>query len=255
MAAGGALAAAPAAGARAGARCGRGSAAAVRRARPGRVVRRPHRGHPHGGTSRSRRGALDRPHAGPHLGHARHAEPAPRRRPRRLGGGAHRPGVAPPLSTVLGAGAQRHRHAAACRHPRRRGGARSGADDARRAGRRRLRAARRPCARRPAVHRLGALLQPAAARGLLCSGPSTGGTVTFVGPAAWLGRPFTPVEPAAANREVLLRFLAANGPGTPADIARWWGEQPAPAQRWVREVVNVAWADQAGARAPGRRPA
>jgi hypothetical protein len=85
----------------------------------------------------------------------------------------------------------------------------------------------------------GALLKPAAARGLLCSGPSTGGTVTFVGPAAWLGRPFAPVEPAAANREVLLRFLAANGPATPADVARWWGEQPAPAKRWVRENADA----------------
>jgi hypothetical protein len=83
------------------------------------------------------------------------------------------------------------------------------------------------------------LLKPAAARGLLCSGPSTGGTVTFVGPAAWLGRPFTPVEPAAANREVLLRFLAANGPATPADVARWWGEQPAPARRWARENADA----------------
>jgi Winged helix DNA-binding domain len=84
----------------------------------------------------------------------------------------------------------------------------------------------------------GALLKPAAARGLLCSGPATDGAVTFVSPSAWLGRPLQPVDAAAANREVLLRFLAANGPATPGDIARWWGEQPAPARRWVREHAD-----------------
>jgi hypothetical protein len=50
----------------------------------------------------------------------------------------------------------------------------------------------------------GALLKPAAARGLLCSGPATDGAVSFVSPAAWLGRPVRPVDAAAANREVLL---------------------------------------------------
>jgi hypothetical protein len=81
----------------------------------------------------------------------------------------------------------------------------------------------------------GALLKPAAARGLLCSGPATDGAVSFVSPAAWLGRPVRPVDAAAANREVLLRFLAANGPATAVDIGRWWGEQPGPARRWIRE--------------------
>ncbi|OZM76703.1 hypothetical protein CFP66_40085 [Pseudonocardia sp. MH-G8] len=85
----------------------------------------------------------------------------------------------------------------------------------------------------------GALLKPAASRGLLCSGPAADRAVTFVGPAAWLGRPIRPVEAAAANRAVLLRFLAANGPATPADVARWWGEQPGPARRRVREHADA----------------
>jgi Winged helix DNA-binding domain len=85
----------------------------------------------------------------------------------------------------------------------------------------------------------GALLKPAAARGLLCSGPATDGAVSFVSPAAWLGRPVRPVDAPAANREVLLRFLAANGPATAADLARWWGEQPAPARRWIREHADA----------------
>lgn len=85
----------------------------------------------------------------------------------------------------------------------------------------------------------GALLKPAAARGLLCSGPAAEGGVSFVAPSAWLGRELAPPDAAAANREVLLRFLAANGPATAADVARWWGEQPAPAKRWIREHADA----------------
>jgi hypothetical protein len=85
----------------------------------------------------------------------------------------------------------------------------------------------------------GALLKPAAARGLLCSGPAADGGVTFVAPAAWLGGPVVPLDADAANREVLLRFLAANGPATPADVARWWGEQPAPARRWAKANADA----------------
>jgi hypothetical protein len=81
----------------------------------------------------------------------------------------------------------------------------------------------------------GAVLKPAASRGLLCSGPAVDGAVTFVNPAAWLGRPVRPLDAAAANREVLLRFLAANAPATAVDVARWWGDQPAPARRWIRD--------------------
>jgi hypothetical protein len=85
----------------------------------------------------------------------------------------------------------------------------------------------------------GVVFKPAASRGLLCSGPTTDGAVTFVSPAAWLGRPLRPIDPAAANREVLLRFLAANGPATATDVARWWGDQPAPAKRWIRENTDA----------------
>lgn len=85
----------------------------------------------------------------------------------------------------------------------------------------------------------GALLKPAAARGLLCSGPSSPGAATFVSPAAWLGRALAPVGAGEAERWALLRFLAANGPATPADVARWWGEQPAPWKRVVRAAADA----------------
>ncbi|MFB9383713.1 DNA glycosylase AlkZ-like family protein [Pseudonocardia petroleophila] len=97
----------------------------------------------------------------------------------------------------------------------------------------------------------GALLKPAAARGLLCSGPPTDdGTVTFVSPAARLGRPLDPLPAGEAERAVLLRFLAANGPATAVDVGRWWGEQPAPAKRTIRAagdaVTAVTVAGEAG---------
>jgi hypothetical protein len=85
----------------------------------------------------------------------------------------------------------------------------------------------------------GALLKPAAARGLLCSGPADEGAVSFVAPSAWLGRDLVPPDAATANREVLLHFLAANGPATAADVAHWWGEQPGPARRWFREHADA----------------
>lgn len=90
----------------------------------------------------------------------------------------------------------------------------------------------------------GALLKPAAARGLLCSGPDG----TFVSPVGWLGRPLDGWDATDANQAVLLRFLAVNGPVTAADVARWWGEQPAPATRWIRAapVVPVEIEDEAG---------
>ncbi|MBW0115234.1 DNA glycosylase AlkZ-like family protein [Pseudonocardia abyssalis] len=89
----------------------------------------------------------------------------------------------------------------------------------------------------------GALLKPAAARGLLCSGPpADDGGVTFVSPAAWLGRPLAPVPAEEAERAVLLRFLAANGPATAVDVGRWWGERPAPAERMIRAAGDAVTA-------------
>lgn len=85
----------------------------------------------------------------------------------------------------------------------------------------------------------GMLLKPAAARGLLCSGPAVDGAVTFVSPAGWLGRPLAPPPAEEAERAVLLRFLEANGPATSVDVSRWWGEQPAPAKRAIRAAGDA----------------
>jgi hypothetical protein len=69
----------------------------------------------------------------------------------------------------------------------------------------------------------GAVLKPAANRGLLCFAPDRGRNVVFVRPQDWLGK--LPAEPDrdTALRAVLHRFLDAYGPATHADFGRWFG--------------------------------
>ncbi|HEV3464782.1 MAG TPA: crosslink repair DNA glycosylase YcaQ family protein, partial [Actinomycetota bacterium] len=74
----------------------------------------------------------------------------------------------------------------------------------------------------------GALLKPAAALGLLCFAPGKGQQVRFTRPDTWLGG-WTGHDPDQAMAEVTRRFLAASGPVTREDFARWWGI-PSPAQ-------------------------
>ena len=71
----------------------------------------------------------------------------------------------------------------------------------------------------------GALLKPAAFRGVLCFGPSEGNRVTFVRPDQWIG-PFKMPDPGESLREMARRFLAAYGPATVDEFARWWGVKP-----------------------------
>jgi hypothetical protein len=74
----------------------------------------------------------------------------------------------------------------------------------------------------------GALLKPAAALGLICFAPSKGQQVRFTRPDTWLGG-WTDHDPEQAMDEVTRRFLAASGPVTREDFARWWG-MPSPAR-------------------------
>jgi hypothetical protein len=89
----------------------------------------------------------------------------------------------------------------------------------------------------------GALLKPAAALGKLCFAPSLGQQVRFTRPDTWLGG-WTVHDPDEAMAEVTRRFLAASGPVTREDFARWWGI-PSPArgarllQRLGDEVARV----------------
>jgi Winged helix DNA-binding domain len=110
----------------------------------------------------------------------------------------------------------------------------------------------------------GAMLKPAASRGHLCFADNRGQQVQFTRPDRWLGA-WREEDPEAALDEVTRRFLAASGPVTREDYARWWGI-PSPAragrllERLGAEVARVdvegtgAWmlAGQAGAAAGAR---
>jgi len=84
----------------------------------------------------------------------------------------------------------------------------------------------------------GTILKPAAFAGHLCFGPSLGQRVQFTRPDTWLkvaGRPLgPPVKPHAAAAAVTRRFLAAYGPATYHDLARWWnGGGVATTRQWI----------------------
>jgi hypothetical protein len=72
----------------------------------------------------------------------------------------------------------------------------------------------------------GTMLRPAAFSGGLCFGPSIGQRVRFTHPRSWVlppATPASPIDPQAAVAAVTRRFLAAYGPATHHDLARWWG--------------------------------
>ncbi len=111
----------------------------------------------------------------------------------------------------------------------------------------------------------GTFLGPVAQRGLLAFGPPAGRNVTFVRPSAWLRRPVSPEELAAASpaerRAIpltpldalagLIRDFLAAFPGSGSDAtARWWGSVRAGLINEARallgdEVVDI---DVAGSR-------
>jgi hypothetical protein len=76
----------------------------------------------------------------------------------------------------------------------------------------------------------GTPLKQSASLGHLCFGPSRGQSVTFVNPRKWLRR-WRAVDPDDALREVARRYLAAYGPATRDDFARWWGLKRTDARR------------------------
>jgi len=69
----------------------------------------------------------------------------------------------------------------------------------------------------------GGFLKPASYQGLLCFGPSDGQRVRFANPRSWLTTGAAGPEPQEALETVIRHFLAANGPASSEEIARWWG--------------------------------
>ncbi|MBV9663995.1 MAG: AlkZ family DNA glycosylase [Actinobacteria bacterium] len=72
----------------------------------------------------------------------------------------------------------------------------------------------------------GSVLKPSACYGLLCFGPPRGRNVTFVSPRHWIKGKWKEPDGDVAMRTVLARFLAAYGPASVDDFARWWGVVP-----------------------------
>jgi len=79
-------------------------------------------------------------------------------------------------------------------------------------------------------------LGPAAQAGVLAFGPHRGNRVTYVRLDQWIGGPLPPVGGPSALREVCRRYLAAYGPITHAELARWLAATPAAAKALLREL-------------------
>ncbi len=87
----------------------------------------------------------------------------------------------------------------------------------------------------------GQMFKPAAAGGLLCSGPERDRNVTFTSPRTWLPDAPWDAQPdhPTAMTAVLERFLDVYGPATHEDFSRWWGVDAAKARRLFKEYAEV----------------
>ena len=75
-------------------------------------------------------------------------------------------------------------------------------------------------------------VRPAVIEGLIVYGPPRGSAATFVRTDKWLGRQKT-IDGETARVELLRRFLAAFGPATPHDFAKWSGLKTSEARRLI----------------------
>ncbi len=85
----------------------------------------------------------------------------------------------------------------------------------------------------------GAMLKPASFRGQLCFAPSEGQQVRFTRPDRWLDA-VPSIDPDQAVAEVTRRYLAAYGPATREDFARWWAVTPARAKALLTALGDEA---------------
>jgi hypothetical protein len=81
----------------------------------------------------------------------------------------------------------------------------------------------------------GAMLKLAAFRGDLCFAPNLGRNVRFVRPDQSI-QGWERIETEVAVREVTRRYLAAYGPATREEFARWFGSSPAQAGRLIEDL-------------------
>lgn len=102
-----------------------------------------------------------------------------------------------------------------------------------------------------AANSWGTMLKPAAFSGHLCFAPSLGQRVRFTRPATWLSAAPQPVDPQTATTAITRRYLAAYGPATHRDLARWWnGGGVTIARQWIAALGDeVCPVDLEGAQA------
>jgi len=81
-------------------------------------------------------------------------------------------------------------------------------------------------------------LGPAAQAGVLAFGPNRGNRVTYVRLDQWIGGALPMVDGPTALREVCRRYLAAYGPITHVELARWLATTPAAARALLRELED-----------------
>lgn len=84
----------------------------------------------------------------------------------------------------------------------------------------------------------GTILKPAAFAGHLCFGPNLGQLVRFTRPDSWCALKTRRPETEAATKEVTRRYLAAYGPATYHDLARWWGSGRAVGKQWMAALAD-----------------
>jgi hypothetical protein len=93
----------------------------------------------------------------------------------------------------------------------------------------------------------GTILKPTAMTGRLCFAPSVGQHVRFTRSRSWVASIGPQMEPEIAAETLTRRFLAAYGPATYQDLARWWGGSGiATARQWIAalgEEISVVEVD------------
>lgn len=85
----------------------------------------------------------------------------------------------------------------------------------------------------------GTMLKPAAFLGRLCFAPSAGQNVCFTRPDRWV-RNWAEADSVRALPEITRRYLAAYGPATSQDYARWLGVAQARAKTLIADLGAVA---------------
>lgn len=89
-----------------------------------------------------------------------------------------------------------------------------------------------------AGQRLMGLIFLATVRGLIVRGPMVGRNQAFVRVADWLGPAPVPTDRSTALGELARRYLAAHGPATDADLAKWAGITLGNARRGLTEISS-----------------